>query len=77
MQDGRGAEDLRSAVGALWFEARPRVLERVAAIEDAVAALLGDALDDAERQRACSDGRTSSRRRKSSGNSRGSRKGTR
>ena len=38
-----------AAVAALWVEARPRALERVDAIEDAVAALMAGALDDASR----------------------------
>ena len=38
-----------AAIAALWDEARPRALARVDAVEDAVAALMGGALDDETR----------------------------
>src|SRR5690349_14237681 len=50
---GGGAhEDLRASIAALWVEARPRALERVAVIEDAIAALLAGALDEERREAA-------------------------
>jgi DNA-binding response OmpR family regulator/HPt (histidine-containing phosphotransfer) domain-containing protein len=49
---GTTEEDLRAAVQALWDEARPRALERIETIEDAVAALIAGALDDAAREAA-------------------------
>jgi DNA-binding response OmpR family regulator/HPt (histidine-containing phosphotransfer) domain-containing protein len=49
---GGGSEGFGDAVAALWEEARPRALERVAVVEDAVAALMAGALGDEERDRA-------------------------
>ena len=49
---GSAEHELRMAMQALWDEARPRVLERIATLEDAVAALLAGGLGDAEREEA-------------------------
>ena len=38
-------QGLQAAIAALWRDARPRALERVATLEDAVEALRADALD--------------------------------
>jgi chemotaxis protein histidine kinase CheA len=40
-------QGLEAAIAALWRDAKPRALERVAVIEDAVEALRADALDAA------------------------------
>jgi HPt (histidine-containing phosphotransfer) domain-containing protein len=39
--------DLAAAIAALWDDAQPRAIARVAVLEAAVAALAGGALDDA------------------------------
>ncbi len=51
MGDGENALPA-DAIGALWARALPELLDRVATIEDAVAALLGDALDEPQREAA-------------------------
>jgi hypothetical protein len=38
-------QSLQAAIAALWRDSRPRALERVATLEDAVDALRADALD--------------------------------
>jgi DNA-binding response OmpR family regulator/HPt (histidine-containing phosphotransfer) domain-containing protein len=49
---GSAEDELRTAMRALWNDARPRVLERVATLEDAVAAVLSGGLGDGEREAA-------------------------
>ena len=41
---GSAEDELRTAMQALWEDARPRVLERIATLEDAVAAVLAGGL---------------------------------
>jgi DNA-binding response OmpR family regulator/HPt (histidine-containing phosphotransfer) domain-containing protein len=47
-----GAGDLQAAIAALWRDARPRTISRIETLEDAIAALLEDALDDGLVERA-------------------------
>jgi DNA-binding response OmpR family regulator/HPt (histidine-containing phosphotransfer) domain-containing protein len=49
---GTAEDELRTAMRALWDDARPRVLERVATLEDAVAAVLSGGIGEGEREAA-------------------------
>jgi DNA-binding response OmpR family regulator/HPt (histidine-containing phosphotransfer) domain-containing protein len=49
---GSAEDELRTAIQALWEDARPRVLERVATLEDAVAAVLSGGIGDQQREAA-------------------------
>jgi chemotaxis protein histidine kinase CheA len=49
---GGGHAGIAETVAALWIEARPRALERVAVLEDAVASLMAGALAEEERDEA-------------------------
>lgn len=49
---GSAEDELRTAMKALWDDARPRVLERIATLEDAVAAVLAGGLEEEQREEA-------------------------